>query len=106
MIISRSISSPGTLSSTSPDEMRLLPLTPFSVTHQPSMMVVPWPNSLLEEIPWYVMLIVKIISSELTTDQSRPHGIKTTGLTNIQTGLELQLQIPSRLHKIEKYEPL
>ena len=57
MITSRSISNPGTLSSTSPDEMRLLPLTPFSVTHQPSMMVVPWPNSLLEEIPWYVMLM-------------------------------------------------
>ena len=41
----------------SPDETRMLPLTPFSVTHQPSMMVVPWPNSLLEEIPWYVMLM-------------------------------------------------
>ena len=49
---------------------------------------------------------VKIFSSELTTDQSRPHGIETTGLTNIQTGLELQPRIPSRLHKNEKYEPL
>ena len=38
-----------------PEEMSLLPLTPSSVTHQPSMMVVPWPNSLLEETPWYVM---------------------------------------------------
>ena len=55
MINSRSTSSPGILSSTSPDEMSLLPLTPSSVTHQPSMMVVPWPNSLLEETPWYVM---------------------------------------------------
>ena len=36
MITSRSISSPGTLSSTSPDEIRLLPLIPFSVTPQPS----------------------------------------------------------------------
>ena len=55
MITSRSISSPGTLSSTSQDEMRLLPLIPSSVTPQPSMMVVPWPNSLLEETLWYVM---------------------------------------------------
>ena len=45
MITSRSTSSPGILFSTSPEEMSLLPLTPSSVTHQPSMMVVPWPNS-------------------------------------------------------------
>ena len=32
MITSRNISNPGTLSSTSPDEMRMLPLTPSSVT--------------------------------------------------------------------------
>ena len=38
-----------------PREMRLLPLTPSSVTHQPSMMVVLWPNSSLDEILWYVM---------------------------------------------------
>ena len=55
MITSRSTSSPGILFTTSPDEMSLLPLTPSSVTHQPSMMVVPWPNSLLGETPWYVM---------------------------------------------------
>ena len=55
MITSRSTSSPGILFSTFPGEMRLLPLTPSSVTHQPSMMVVPWPNSLLDEILWYVM---------------------------------------------------
>ena len=45
MITSRSTSSPGILFSTFPGEMRLLPLTPSSVTHQPSMMVVLWPNS-------------------------------------------------------------
>ena len=55
MITSRSTSSAEILFSTSPDEMSLLPLTPSSVTYQPSMMVVPWPNSLLEETPWYVM---------------------------------------------------
>ena len=55
MITSRSTSSPGILFSTSPEEMSLLSLTPSSVTHQPSMMVVPLPNSLLEETPWYVM---------------------------------------------------
>ena len=69
MITSRSILNPGTLSSASPDEMRLLPLTPFSVTHQPSMMVVPWPNSLLEEIPWYVMLM----ASNLRNNSSTPY---------------------------------
>ena len=41
-------SSPGILFSTSPGEMSLLPLTPSSVTHQPSMTVVLWPNSLLD----------------------------------------------------------
>ena len=55
MITSRSTSSPGILFSTFPREMRLLPLTPSSVTHQPSMMVVLWPNSSLDEILWYVM---------------------------------------------------
>ena len=55
MITSRRTSSPGILFSTFPGEMRLLPLTPSSVTHQPSMMVVLWPNSLLDEILWYVM---------------------------------------------------
>ena len=49
---------------------------------------------------------VQISRSGLTTDQSRPHGIETTGLTNTQTGVELQPRIPSRLHKIEKDEPL
>ena len=71
MITSRSISSPGTLSSTSPDEMSLLPLTPFSVTHQPSMMVVPWPNSLLEETLWYVMPM----ASNLKNNSSTPYMI-------------------------------
>ena len=55
MITSRSTSSPGILFSTFPEEMRLLPLTPSSVTHQPSMMVVLWPNSSLEETLWYAM---------------------------------------------------
>ena len=55
MITSRSTSSPGILFSTFPGEMSLLPLTPSSVTHQPSMMVVLWPNSLLDETLWYVM---------------------------------------------------
>ena len=55
MITSRSTSSPGILFSTFPGEMRLLPLTPSSVTHQQSMMVVLWPNSSLDEILWYVM---------------------------------------------------
>ena len=50
-----------------PDEMSLLPLTPFSVTHQPSMMVVPWPNSLLEETPWYVMLMASKAKNNLST---------------------------------------
>ena len=67
MITSRTISSPGTLFSTSPDEMSLLPLTPFSVTHQPSMMVVPWPNTLLEETPWYVMLMASKAKNNLST---------------------------------------
>ena len=71
MITSRNISSPGTLSSTSPDEMRLLPLIPFSVAPQPSMMVVPWPNSLLAEIPWYVMLM----ASNLRNNSSTPYMI-------------------------------
>ena len=55
MITSRSTSSPGILFSIFPGEMRLLPLTPSSVTHQPSMMVALWPNSSLNEILWYVM---------------------------------------------------
>ena len=55
MITSRNTSSPGPMFSTSPEDMSLLPLTPSSVTHQPSMMVLPWPNSLLEETPWYAM---------------------------------------------------
>ena len=55
MITSRSTSNPGILFSTFPGEMRLLPLTPSSVTHQSSMMVVLWPNSSLDEILWYVM---------------------------------------------------
>ena len=55
MITSRSTSSPGILFSTSPGEMSLLPLTPSSATHQPSMMVVLLPNSLLDETLWYVM---------------------------------------------------
>ena len=55
MITSRSTSSPGILFSTSPGVMSLLPLTPSSVTHQPLMMVVPWPNSSLDETLWYVM---------------------------------------------------
>ena len=38
-----------------PRRNELLPLTPSSVTPQPSMMVVPWPNSLLEETPCYVI---------------------------------------------------
>ena len=38
-----------------PGEMSLLPLTPSSVTHQPSMMVVLWPNSSLDETLWYAM---------------------------------------------------
>ena len=55
VITSRSTSSPGILFSTSPDKMSLLPLTPSSVTHEPSMMVVLWPNSSLDETLWYVM---------------------------------------------------
>ena len=50
MITSRSTSSPGILFSTSPGEMSLLPLA-----HQPSMMVVLWPISSLEERLWYAM---------------------------------------------------
>ena len=38
-----------------PEDMSLLPLTPSSVKHQPSMMVVPWPNSLLAETLWYAI---------------------------------------------------
>ena len=57
MTTSRNISSLGIQSSTSPEEMSQLPLTPFSVTHQPSMMEVPWPNSLLARTLWYVMLM-------------------------------------------------
>ena len=48
-------SSPGILFSTFPGEMSMLPLTPSSVTHQPSMMVVLWPNSSLDKTLWYVM---------------------------------------------------
>ena len=40
---------------TYPGEMSLLPLTQSSVTHQPSMMVVLWPNSSLDETLWYAM---------------------------------------------------
>ena len=85
MIISRSISSPGTLFSTSPDEMRLLPLTPFSVTHQPSMMVVPWPNSFLEEIPCYVMLMASNPRKQFINtlyDNIRFRGAMTTLITD------------------------
>ena len=67
MITSRSISSPGTLSSTSQDEMRLLPLIPSSVTPQPSMMVVPWPNSFLEETLWYVMSMASNLKNNSLT---------------------------------------
>ena len=63
MITSRSTSSPGILFSTFPGEMSLLPLTPSSVTHQPSMMVVLWPNSLLEETLWYVMLMASKVKN-------------------------------------------
>ena len=69
MITLRSTSSPGILFSTSPDEMRLLPLTPSSVTHQPSMIVVPWPNSLLEETPWSVMPM----ASKVKNNSSMPY---------------------------------
>ena len=69
MITSRSTSSPEILFSTSPEEMSLLPLTPFSVTPQPSMMVVPWPNSLLAETPWYVMPM----ASKVKTNSSIPY---------------------------------
>ena len=55
MITSRCTSSPGILFSTSPGEVSLVPLTPSSVTHQPSMMVVLWPNSSLDETLWYAM---------------------------------------------------
>ena len=68
MITSRSTSNPGILFLTSPEEMSLLPLTPSSVTHQPSMMVVPWSNSLLEETPWYVMPM----SSKINNNSSIP----------------------------------
>ena len=69
MITSRSTSSPGILFSTFPGEMRLLPLTPSSVTHQPSMMVVLWPNSPLDETLWYVMPM----ASKLKTNSSIPY---------------------------------
>ena len=55
MITSSSTSSLGILYSTSPGDMSLLPLTPSSAIHQPLMMVLPWPNSLLAETPWYAM---------------------------------------------------
>ena len=49
-------------------------------------------------------LSVKIFDIQLrTNDQSRPHGIETTGLTTTQKGLELPPRIPSRLHKTERY---
>ena len=48
MITSRSTSSPGMLFLIFLGEMRLLPLTPSSVTPQPSMMLAVWPNSLLD----------------------------------------------------------
>ena len=69
MITSRSTSSPGILFSTSPEDMSLLPLTPSSVTHQPSMMVVPWPNSLLAETPWYA----KRMASKVKNNSSIPY---------------------------------
>ena len=68
MITSRSTSSPGILFSTSPEEMSLLPLTPSSVTHQPSMMVVPCCrilgltalNSLLQYVNWLVWEVYSV----------------------------------------------
>ena len=66
MITSRSTSSPGILFSTSPGEMSLLQLTPFAVTHQPSMMVVLRPNSLLDETLWYVMPMASKLENNLS----------------------------------------
>ena len=57
MIISRTISSPGILFSTFPGGMNLLLLIQCLVTHLPSMMEVPWPNSLLERTLECVMLM-------------------------------------------------
>ena len=81
MITSRSTSSPGILFSTSPEEMSLLPLTPSSVTHQPSMMVVPWPNSLLEETPWYVMPM----ASKVKNNSSIPYTTISDSMTTLIT---------------------
>ena len=67
MITSRSISSPGILFSISLDEMSLLPLILYSVAPQPSMMVVPLPNSLLAKIPWYVMPTASKVKSNSST---------------------------------------
>ena len=57
MITSRNISSPGILFSTFPGGMNLLLLIQCLVTHLPSMMVLPWPNSLFERTLECVMLI-------------------------------------------------
>ena len=67
MITSRNTSSPGILFLTSLEEMSLLPLTPSSVTHQPLMMVVPWPNFLLEETPWYAMHMASKVKNNSST---------------------------------------
>ena len=48
MVFSRNVSSPGTLFSTFLGGMNLLLLILSLVTHLPSMMELPWPNSLLE----------------------------------------------------------
>ena len=48
-------------------EMNLLPLILSSVIHQPSMMVVPWPNSLLAKTPWYVMPMASKVKSNSST---------------------------------------
>ena len=85
MITSRSTSSPGILSSIFLDEMSLLPLIPSSVTHQLSMMVVPWPNSLLAKTPWYVMpMASKVKNNFFNTlyDNIRYRGAMTTLITD------------------------
>ena len=85
VITSRSNSSPGILFSTSPGEMSLLPLTPSSVTHQPSMMVVLWPNSSLDETLWlcdaYVIKTQKQFINTLH-DNIRFRGAMTTLITD------------------------
>ena len=85
MITSRSTSSPGTLFSTSPGEMSLLALTPSSVTHQPSMIVVLWPNSSLDETLWYAMPMASKHKKQFTNtlyDNIRFRGAMTTLITD------------------------